>query len=254
MYENLKRRGHGKQVNTIVNRFRFLNVWLRSLGIKMVKDLNARPDDAGLLPYDDAPKASAKKIDVYSPDEIKLLMDASTIDEGDMIQLFLKTGCRDGEVGHAKWSDIERKSGGGYEFVVQEKTEFGWQPKSGKTRRIDLSEKLYERLQARKTRQGESKHGLIFPNGNGEPDSHLISRLHTVWARVKAADGELSGRPELHRFRRTFITGLLAAGVPPQDVMNYSGHTDFKSFQRYMSVDTTLGRAGIEKLSRVFGD
>lgn len=253
LYKNLERRRIGKQQNTIVNRFHFLNIFLRSNGIKMVRDKNAAPDDTGLLPYDDAPKKSEKIIDVYSPEEIRLLMNAATVDEADVIQFFLKLGIRDGEAAHAKWSDIERKAGG-HEFHVQEKPEFDWKPKNKKDRKIDLSAKLYERLMERKDRMGKSKHNLIFPNGKGMPDSHLIERLKRVWKRVEAKGGVLSGRPELHKFRRTFITGLLAAGVPPQDVMNYSGHTDYKSFQRYMAVNTQLGKAGIEKLSSSFGD
>lgn len=252
LYKNLKRRCIGKQQNTIVNRFRFLNIFLRANGIQMVKAQGAQKDEKGLLNFDDAPKKSDKIIDAYSPEEIGLLMYKATIDEADMIQFFLKLGVRDGEAGHAQWSDIERKSGGSYEFHVQEKPEFDWKPKNKKDRKIDLSQKLYERLKERKARQGQSKHNLIFPNGNGMPDSHLIDRLKRVWSRVQA--GSIAGRPELHKFRRTFITGLLANGVPPADVMNYSGHTDYKSFQRYMAVNTTLGKAGIEKLSLAFGD
>ena len=175
LYKNLERRGIGKQQNTIVNRFRYLNIFLRSYGIQMVKAKNAAADDKGLMRYDDAPQRSSDKVvDVYSPEEIKLLMDAATVDEADVIQFFLKLGVRDGEAAHAEWSDIESKAGG-HEFHVQEKPEFDWKPKNKKDRKIDLSEGLYKRLLARKQRDTPEgargpKHSLIFPNGRGEPD------------------------------------------------------------------------------------
>ena len=261
-YKNLRRKNCGKRENTIVNNFRYLNAFLGVNGIKMVKDKRTNATDRGVMNYLDMPKASEKVVDSYSPEEIRMLMDAATPDEADIIQFFLKTGCRDAEVMHAQWSDIEKKKdGSGYEFHVQEKLINGWnwKPKNKSDRKIDLSTKLYDRLMERKSRVGISKHGLIFPNEAGNPDTHLISRLKSVWSRVQlAAEKEghagLTGRPELHKFRRTFITGMLANQVPPQDVMNYSGHTDYKSFQRYMSVNTKLGKAGIERMSDTYGD
>jgi integrase len=251
LYKNLKRKRVGKQQNTIVNRFCYLNMFLSANGIQMVKRKNAPKDAPGLLNYDDAPKVSKKTVDWYSPDEIKLLMDAATIDEADMIQFFVKLGVRDGEAAHAQWSDIKRTPGG-YAIHIQEKPEFNWNTKNKTDRWIDLNQKLYERLMERKARQEQSEHNLIFPNRKGMPTANLIVRLHKVWGRVKA--GSISGRPELHRFRRTFITELLASGVPSADVMNYSGHTSLASFQRYTGKNTALGKAGIEKMSSSFGD
>jgi integrase len=260
--ENLRRKKYGKRENTIVNNYRYLNAFLRLNGIKMVKDKYGDKTDRGVMNYLDMPKASEKTVDSYSPEEIRLLMDAATLDEADMIQFFLKTGCRDAEVMHAQWSDIRKKTdGSGYEFHVQEKLIHGWnwKPKNKSDRWIDLSTKLHDRLMERKTRVGTSKYNLIFPNEAGNPDTHLIKRLKNVWQRVQqSAEKEghtgLAGRPELHKFRRTFITGMLANQVPPQDVMNYSGHTDYKSFSRYMSVNTALGKKGIERMSEAYGD
>jgi integrase len=249
LYRNLGKRNHGKQQNTVAGRFRCLNIFLNRYGIQMVKKKEASNDE-GLLRRDEAPKTSEKEVDAYSPDEIQTLMGTATTDEADMIQFFLKLGVRDEEVAYAKWSDIKTVRENSeilHVFHVQEKPEFGWRPKSGKSRKIDINEKLYERLMARMERQPKSD--LIFPNGMNAPDMHLIRRLQKAWERAG-----LPGRPELHKFRRTFITGLLAQGVPPQDVMNYSGHTDYKSFQRYMAKDRSQGRKGLRKMSEVYGD
>jgi integrase len=267
LLKNLQRRCVGKRENTIVNRFRYLTIFLLRNGIKLKKKRGADDTDKGLLRHDDAPKKADKKVDAYSPDEIRTLMKTATVDEADVIQFFLKLGVRDEEAAHAQWSDIKAKREDGkiiHEFHVQEKPEFNWKPKSGKPREIDINEKLYDRLMERKPRQASSdrnslKNDLIFPNGKGTPDNHLIKRLRKAWDRANLQakiDGteELPGRPELHKFRRTFITELLANGVPPQDVMNYSGHSDYKSFQRYMSVNTSRGRKGIAAMSETYGD
>jgi site-specific recombinase XerD len=40
----------------------------------------------------------------------------------------------------------------------------------------------------------------------------------------------------MHVARKTFISILLAKGVPPQIVMKYSGHKNLKTLQRYIDV------------------
>jgi integrase len=261
LYKNLPRRCVGKQENTIVNRFTFLNIFLLRNGVKMVKERSMQ-GDKGLLRRDEVTKKIDKPVDAYTPEEIRTLLKTATVDEADMIQFFLKLGVRDGEVMHAQYSDIAAKREDGkimHEFRVQEKPQFNWKPKSGKPRQIDIDEKLYLRLMQRKARLSCGDNDLIFPSSVGRPDAHLIKRLQNAWARTNAQaqkDGTaaLQGRRELHKFRRTFITELLANGVPPQDVMNYSGHTDHKSFQRYMSFNTSRGRKGIAAMSNAYGD
>jgi integrase len=255
LYKNLQKRCYGKQQNTIANRFRYLNSFFKRNGIKMVKDEHPGPDDKGLLHYEDAPEEVKKPVDMYSPEEISKLTKSATIDEVDMIQFFLRTGCRDEEAAYAVWSDLIVKKDGQettWKFRVQEKPQYNWLPKNKETRDIDIPKSLYERLMKRQGRLSQivgQKSDLIFPSGNQRPDMHLIRRLQAAWKRA-----EMKGRPELHKFRRTFITDLLGAGVPQHDVMHYSGHHDLKSFARYTAVNTERGRTGIKKVSESYGD
>ncbi|MBJ6119499.1 tyrosine-type recombinase/integrase [Pontibacter sp. BT310] len=46
-----------------------------------------------------------------------------------------------------------------------------------------------------------------------------------------------------HCMRRTFITRALKAGLPVQLVMECSGHTDYKSFQRYIDFSNSKDKA-----------
>jgi integrase len=262
LYKNLCRRSVGKQENTIVNRFRYLNIFLLRNGVKMLKERSTHEHDTGLLRRDEITRKIEKKVDAYSPEEVQTLLKTATVDEADMVQFFLKLGVRDGEAQHAQYSDIVAKREDGKiirQFLVQEKPQFDWKPKYGKRRQIDIGEKLYQRLMDRKARRACADDDLIFPTHKGTPDGHLIDKLHKAWKRAnaqaqKGGTEKLQGRHELHKFRRTFITELLANGVPMQDVMFYSGHSDLKSFQRYLSVNTSRGRKGLAAMSIAYGD
>jgi integrase len=52
-----------------------------------------------------------------------------------------------------------------------------------------------------------------------------------------------------HTGRKTFVSIMLAKGVPIQDVMNMSGHQDYKSMKPYIQIDREL----MKKYSSLFG-
>jgi integrase len=39
----------------------------------------------------------------------------------------------------------------------------------------------------------------------------------------------------LHKFRATYLTNMLRAGIDPRTVMSYSGHSDMETLMRYLS-------------------
>lgn len=51
----------------------------------------------------------------------------------------------------------------------------------------------------------------------------------------------------IHMARRTFCTVSLTKGINAQTVMTLSGHTDYKSFQRYIDISEEQKRAAMEK-------
>lgn len=203
MFENIKKRMSGTKHNTVAKRFRFLNTFFNKWGIKMVKDRVPKKDDHGLLNYTDVPREQKKpNTDKYSIEEIKAMLAVSDEDEADLIHFFLRTGVRDEETAYMEWKDVDWKR---KQIMVREKSGI-WKPKDKENRNIPVEDGvLLNRLEARRKRQKPPGH-LVFPNTLGNPDMHLIRRLHKVVAKVKANDGEVEGTPTLHRFRRTYAS------------------------------------------------
>lgn len=52
-----------------------------------------------------------------------------------------------------------------------------------------------------------------------------------------------------HTARRTFICNALAMGIPPQIVMKWTGHSDYKSMKPYIDVTDTVKADAMEKFN-----
>nr|WP_083891951.1 tyrosine-type recombinase/integrase [Echinicola vietnamensis] len=50
-----------------------------------------------------------------------------------------------------------------------------------------------------------------------------------------------------HTGRKTFVTLSLAKGIPAEVVMKITGHSDYKSFKRYIEVDEQRKRDEMTK-------
>jgi integrase len=248
LFENIKKRDHGKKANTIATRFRNLSAFLSKQGIQMVK---RTPGDNGLLDRSDAPREERKQnIDKYSEDEIVAMLSVANVEEADLIQTFLRTGARDEEVAHLKWTDVDFRR---KQIVISEKPEYGWRPKDKESRTIPVEDGvLLKRLAARKERQlPESP--LVFPNSIGKPDMHLIRHLHNVVRKAKANGFDFEGEVALHKFRRTYAS-MMIAHSDLQTVSALLGHSDIKTTSRYLAPDLQKARAGSRTAFNGIGD
>jgi integrase len=243
LFKKIQRRKHGDQINTIANRFRFLSVFLAKNGIKMSKAKNATPDDKGLLDWSDMPHEKEKEfINKYSEDELNALLAVSDDDEADLIHTFLRTGCRDEEVVYLHWTDINFKR---QEVKISEKPRYGWKVKDRESRIIPVNDGvLMERLSLRKQRQSPKSH-LVFPNTLGEPDQHLIRRLRKVAKRAGEKGFAFEGEVNLHRFRRTYAS-MMIAHSDLQTVSELLGHEDIETTVGYLSPDRSKARKASE--------
>lgn len=240
LYENLEKRCHGKQANTVANRFQFLAIFFAKQGIKLSKSKTVAPGDPGIMPWSEVPRPTKKeKIDKYSVAEIKGMLSVATEDEADLIHTFLRTGCRDEEVAFLHWSDINWNK---KEVHLSEKPKYGWKLKDRESRVIPLEDGiLLERLAARRKRQSPAS-DLVFPNSQGSPDKHLIRQLHKVVAKMKDKGLEIEGEPTLHRFRRSFAS-MMIANSDLQTVSELLGHSDISTTARYLAPDREKARA-----------
>ena len=234
LFKAMPRRKRGDQINTIANRFRFLSVFLAKNGIKMSKARNATPDDKGLLDWSDMPRERAKEqVNKYTEEEINALLEVADEDEADLIHTFLRTGCRDEEVVYLHWPDINFKL---QEVKISDKPKYGWKVKDRESRIIPVEDGvLLKRLAARKVRQKPESH-LVFPNTLGGPDQHLIRRLRKVAERAETKGFKFEGEINLHRFRRTYAS-MMIADSDLQTVSELLGHEDVETTARYLAPD-----------------
>jgi integrase len=174
----------------------------------------------------------------YLDEEIVALEKFSTGIPNLLIRLFRSVGCRDMEIAHLNFTDINSRT---KEIMIRQKPCFDckdcisegnvWQPKTkAGTRNIPISDSLLSELLALPNGRPPKgvDAGLLFPNTHGRVDQHMLRRIKTA---VKK-----SGVPrvKLHRFRDTFITNKLRDGVDVRTVQRWAGHED---------VNVTMGYA-----------
>ena len=239
LHAAIRKRVRGKKSNTVAKRFRYLSAFLGRQGLQIAKPRN-RPGN-GLMNWSDVPREEKRQnINKYSAEEIKGMLSVATVDEADLIQTFLRTGCRDEEGAYLLWTDIDWKR---KQITIDEKPKYEWKPKDKERRVLPLEDGvLLDRLDTRRKRQ--SPHSpLVFPNTLGTPDMHLVSRLHKVVAKMKTKGLEIEGTPDLHRFRRTYAS-MMISHSDLQTVSDLLGHSDIETTARYLAPDQSKARIG----------
>jgi integrase len=141
--------------------------------------------------------------------------------------LLARTGMRIGEALALKWADIDFNS----RFIKVERSVRKGRvstPKSGKSRRVDMSPQLADTLKIHLTES--KKRGLAL--GIGEPEIVFMNSRGTMidtnnwrrWVFNKALAKAKMRRIRIHDLRHTYATIRLAAGHNIVDVSNQLGH------------------------------
>ncbi len=170
------------------------------------------------------PKFAEKPVVFYDSAQVKTLYIA-VIDEEERFTLdyFLKTGVRDGEAAHAEYTDVKD----GFLNIV-DKPHLKWHPKQWHIRRIPIPNDLVVAIAARQKKNPGCK--LIFPNGVGRPNQHLLR----VVQRIAERAGN-TFHADLHTFRRTYAT-LFSGTTKIQTIQYLLGHKDIKTTMRYLGI------------------
>jgi integrase/recombinase XerD len=191
-----------------------------------------------LLKKSEYPKFAEKPVVYYDAEQVKALYAAAKDDEERFtLDYFLKTGVRDGEAGHAEYRDVK----GGFLNIV-DKPHLNWHPKHWHIRRIPIPQDLTAAIAERQRQNPDGK--LIFPNGAGNPDEHLLRIVQRV---AKNAGGTFHA--DLHTFRRTYAT-LFSGTTKIQTIQYLLGHKDVKTTMRYLGIadlNSPETRAAVEK-------
>jgi integrase len=253
MRDNLQERVKGGQNRTVRNRLTYLGVFLGKQGIKLGKDKGADASAAGLLFYEDRPKVVKKKPKKYDQATIEQLLKHAHIDQNDYLMFLLWSGFRDEEVQFLQYTDFNWKNN---TVTVHAKPHFGWRPKDAEERTVVLPDEVCKMMKRRMDRPQQYANGyrkpidtdLVFPNGGGRPDSHLIYRLHAV---AEKAGLDLKGQRAGHMFRKT-AGSRVAKKLGLRAAMDFLGHSDVETTALYLAADDVNSKKSREAFEEMF--
>ena len=199
-------------------------------------------DIRGLGKKNDWPRYTEEEPEMYEQWELSELFQACDADERLWFEFFLMTGMREQEVMHTYWSDVNFAAS---TVRVTHKPDHGWTPKAYKEREIPIPAKLVMRLKSWREKSNKTC-GLVFPTAACKPKLDFLDCLKTVAERAML-------NPEdfwLHKFRATFATRCLWAGVDLRTVQQWLGHSDMESTMRYLK--PARNQAVREKVNEIF--
>ncbi len=199
---------------SVYNKFENVMTFLKAQGIR------------GLVGKNDWPRYTEEEPEIYEPEELDDLFAACNAEERLWYEFFLMTGEREQEVMYTEWPDINLA---GSIVRVTHKRHRDWTPKQYKEREVPIPAKLVKSLMARKAK-ADKNCGLVFPTAGCKPKLDFLDCLKAVAERAKLD-------PEnfwLHKFRATFATRCLWAGVDLRTVQQWLGHSDMESTMRYL--------------------
>lgn len=224
-------RDRGLADRTIFNRISTVLTFLRSFGVE------------GLLSRRDLPHYTQKSVDAYGEAEIGRLLRAGNEKSRGICGFFLGTGCREQEVAHMTWNDVDLEQ----KIVrVSAKPQLNWKPKDSEERSVPVPEWLINKLTRLKSR---SLNSLLFPNQLGRPEGHFLAKLKSLALRAglncghcvnkrgqSCKDKPVCNRWSLHKFRRTFATMHHESGVSARTLQAWLGHSSLETTLRYLRI------------------
>jgi integrase/recombinase XerD len=196
----------------------------------------------GLVKKNDWPRYTEEEPEMYEQAELDELFKACEVEERLWFEFFLMTGMREQEVMHTYWSDVNFTAS---TVRVSHKPDRGWTPKAYKEREIPIPAKLVKGLKTWKAKSDKTC-GLVFPTAGCNPKLDFLDCLKSVAERAKLNPGNFW----LHKFRSTFATRCLWAGVDLRTVQQWLGHSDMESTMRYLK--PSRSQQVREKVNEIF--
>jgi len=180
----------------------------------------------GLAKKNDWPRFTEEEPEIYEKAELAKLFAACDAEERLWYEFFLMTGEREQEVMYTYWSDINFAAS---TVKVTHKPDRGWTPKAYKEREIPIPSKLGKSLKAWEAKASKDC-ALVFPTAGCKPKLDFLDCLKSIAERAELDPDDFW----LHKFRATFATWHLWAGVDLRTVQLWLGHSDMESTMRYL--------------------
>lgn len=219
-------RNRGNSPRTVHNKHLSIFAFLRWAGID-TKKIIAR-----------APEFTEKTVEVYRPEDLKRFFDSLTDRYHRVVfEVLLKTGVRMQEAMHLTWDQFDFVRG---TLKVRERDENGFIIKDKAERVLPIPAELIRELKRwKKTHKGQ----LVLGTRNDTPNWKWLPLLKRLVKGAGLNCGACQGcrrreeceRWYLHKFRATYTTALLRAGIDARTVMMYTGHSDLATVMRYLA-------------------
>jgi integrase/recombinase XerD len=216
---------------SVYNKFANLMAFLKAQGIR------------GLVDKNDWPRFVEEEPEVYEREELDKLFKVCNAEERHWYEFFLMTGMREQEVMHCAWPDVNLTRS---TVTVRYKPEYGFSPKNYREREIPIPAKLVKKLKVWKAKSDKTC-GLLFPTAGCKPKLDFLDCLKSCAERTKLDKENFW----LHKFRATFATWSLWAGVDLRTVQQWLGHSDMESTMRYLKPSRSAHVQN--KVNEIFG-
>jgi integrase/recombinase XerD len=217
---------------TCHNRFEHLLTFLKAFGIEK------------LAKKRDWPKYVTQEPESYDDDDLGKFFDACDPQEKVFFEFYLMTGFRKKEVTYCTWPDVDLRAG---VVRVTAKLDHGFKPKDWEEREVPIPDRLVKSLKKWAAQRRGS--AFVFPTRNGTPRKHRTQLLE-LCKHVAERAGLDPNAFWLHKFRATFATKHLQAGVDLRTVQLWLGHKDLESTMRYLK--PARGKQIREKVNATF--
>ncbi len=176
---------------------------------------------------DDWPKKPKPDPEEYTDEELEAMFRVADAEERLILKSFLFSAMREGELAHLTYGDVDFRDS---LWRVRVKPQWRWKLKTEAAQReVPVNPKHTEKIQERMKAKGKKPPDLVFPNGNGEPDGHLLRIVKKVAKRAGLDTDEVY----CHKFRSTQITRWLQEGCSPTDRVRWVGHENLDTIMIY---------------------
>lgn len=132
--------------------------------------------------------------------------------------LALDCALRRGEIFTLRWSDIDLER--------RTVTVRAFNSKTARSRTVAMTVRVYQELERRWQESRQDQTALVFG---------VSVTIKTAWAKICRDAGIADFH--FHDCRATAISRMIAAGMPPAEVMRVSGHTTLRAFYVYVRTD-----------------
>jgi len=211
-----------------------------------------------LISKRDWPRYTETEPEVYTSEEIETFLAQCNSWKRVLFEFFWMSGFREGEVKHVTWPDIDF---GNHVVRVKAKPKLGFIPKDWEEREVPIPDRLYNSL--RHHREAASANcALVFATSNGRVVHNFLRQCKSVAWRAglncglcDTGEGHCAKGPYcqswfLHKFRATFATMHLRAGVDLTTVQTWMGHKDLESTMRYLK--PARDKEALQKVNATF--